>query len=230
MIQKKLAFAFIMFLTFMLGALSGVAANASNLIDIAAQINKGIQIIYEGRMQIFRSSTGEELYPITYDNTIYVPLRSVATMLGQTVQWDADETTIYLGRSECDPISYVSRGFNGNKYTWEIKEESELMDFSNGIVYNVWNGSMSSGDYTQTGVSIPEECSVLTFTAWAPQDAVVKLYARDHSVIYSFELQADTLTTKEIYVLGNDYLSIGADAPLAGASPFYLKVFEPQFE
>ena len=230
MLRKKLAFAFIMFLTFMLGALSGVAANASNLIDIAAQINKGIQIIYEGQQQIFRDSYGEEIFPITYNETIYIPLRSVATMLGQTVKWNGEENTIYLGANECEPISYASRGFNGNKYTWEIKESSELMDFSSGLIYHVWNGSMSSGDYTQTGVSIPEECETLAFTAWAPQDAVVKIYARDHSVIYSFSLEAETLTEKEITVVGHDYLSIGADAPVPGATPFHLKILEPQFK
>ena len=74
-----------------------LGANASTtLTAIQAYLNYGITIEYNGETQQMFDANGVRLYPITYNNSTYVPIRAVSNILGVNVDWDQATKTVIL--------------------------------------------------------------------------------------------------------------------------------------
>ena len=75
-----------------------IGANASSTLkQISAYLNYGISIRYKGEIQTLADANGNLVYPITYEGTTYLPVRSVANLLGIDVSWDQTTQTVLLG-------------------------------------------------------------------------------------------------------------------------------------
>lgn len=64
--------------------------------DIAAVLNYDITIKYDGEVQEMTDAAGNLVYPISYQDATYLPVRAIANMLGLEVRWDAADNTIWL--------------------------------------------------------------------------------------------------------------------------------------
>lgn len=71
---------------------AGVYAGA-NLEKISAYLNHSIGIKVDGVVY----NTGKKLTPITYQNTTYLPVRSIADVLDVPVQYDAKNNQVLIG-------------------------------------------------------------------------------------------------------------------------------------
>ena len=217
-------------------ALGGFVQANLNLTEISAHLNHGITIMFNGESQTLRDAHGTTLSPITFNGSTYVPIRAVSEIFGHAVEWEGDTQTIWLGARERQPISLLSLPFTGTNHSWEIRESSQLTvpgsdahaTFSNGLIFHVWNNTMSTGRGRQITFNIPHGYTTLTFTAHAPRDTRVSLFDGDNNVITSFYVTADSITSRTIDITGITSLAIGGNAVRAiVGNRYYLSIFEP---
>ncbi|NEW04915.1 hypothetical protein GK047_02640 [Paenibacillus sp. SYP-B3998] len=90
----------------------GVFAS-SGLEKIQAFLNHDIKFTVDGKAWTPTDSDGNELTPIIYDGSSYVPAKAVAEKMGGSVKWDASSQTIRLTTSSnksTDGVPYKDGG------------------------------------------------------------------------------------------------------------------------
>lgn len=74
-----------------------VGASAANIVkSIKAELRPDFEVVIDGKKQSFKNVNGEEVYPILYDGTTYLPVRAIGELMGKTVYWYQDEKRIEL--------------------------------------------------------------------------------------------------------------------------------------
>jgi len=213
--------------------LVATAAANGTLKEIVANINSGITIMYNGQAQDMTDATGAAVYPITYNGSTYVPIRAVSEILGEEVNWDGATSTITLGSVEKVPAEVTSLFTGGTKYSWKILESSDLIvdgsdapaTFSSGVAFDIWNGGYSFSG--ARGIKIPVDgYETLTFTVWSDIDAVAIIADENGDTITSFEVDKNSITSKEINISGYSTIMFGGDAQSVGANGI-IKFFDP---
>ena len=92
----------------LMGAFTLGTKAADTLEAISAYLNYGITVKYNGETQSMTDANGAPVYPITYNDTTYLPVRAISNMLGVSVDWDPDTQTVLLGGAENDAVKYAS--------------------------------------------------------------------------------------------------------------------------
>lgn len=92
---------------FILGLTTGVVLTGASLVlansQIQAILNDQINLKINGEIKTMSdATTGEREYPITYKDRTYIPLRSVATLLGMNVDYDDTTKTAIVNSKEYD--------------------------------------------------------------------------------------------------------------------------------
>ncbi|MBQ9314136.1 MAG: hypothetical protein IJ220_03925 [Clostridia bacterium] len=86
---------------FLLGLTTGIVLTGASLVmansQIQAILNDQIKVTLDGKVQEFKDETTSEVqYPITYHDRTYLPLRTVANLVGVDVDYDAESNTAIL--------------------------------------------------------------------------------------------------------------------------------------
>ena len=87
--------------SFFMGLTTGIAITGISMVMASSQIqallNDQIKVSLDGKVQEFRDETTNEVqYPITYLDRTYLPLRTVANLVGVDVDYDASTQTAIL--------------------------------------------------------------------------------------------------------------------------------------
>lgn len=122
-----LAIALALTSSFILGA-----SASSTLTAIKAYLNYGITIEYNGEAQKLFDANGVRLYPISYNDSTYVPIRAVSNILGVNVDWDQARQTVVLGTptdgvdliNKYLPYSYATISYGGYFHTQSTENKS----------------------------------------------------------------------------------------------------------
>ena len=89
---------------FVLGLATGLTVAGASMVvansQIQALLNNQIKVTLNGQVQEFKDETTNEIqYPITYHDRTYLPLRTVANLVGVGVDYDANSNTAMLSQS-----------------------------------------------------------------------------------------------------------------------------------
>lgn len=76
------------------------AVAASNNPIIQALLSQDIRIKVNGEYKEMCDINGNQVYPIAYNGSTYVPVRAVSTLLGVPVDLDNDTRTVILGEAK----------------------------------------------------------------------------------------------------------------------------------
>ena len=70
--------------------------------DVTVLLNKNILIEYNGEMKEFQNVNGVRVYPISYEGTTYLPIRSISSLLNSKIRWDGASNSIFLNDGDLD--------------------------------------------------------------------------------------------------------------------------------
>ncbi len=89
---------------FLIGLTTGLTIAGASFVlantTIQAILNNQVKVTLDGQNQVFRDETTNEIqYPITYQDRTYLPLRTIANLVGVGVDWDANTNTVILTSS-----------------------------------------------------------------------------------------------------------------------------------
>jgi len=76
-----------------------ITAAASTVTTIQAVLASYITIKYDGEVQTLRDANGDIVYPLSYRNTTYLPVRAISGILDLPIEWDEETSTILLGNT-----------------------------------------------------------------------------------------------------------------------------------
>lgn len=82
-----------------------IAANAAQNTNVTAQLSPGISIMVDGKERTFYNVSGQEVHPITYNGTTYLPIRAIGELMGKNVNWDQSTLTVTLGGQRTGSVS-----------------------------------------------------------------------------------------------------------------------------
>ena len=88
------------------GLLMGAVATTSAGMWVSAYKNDEVRVNLLGEIQTFTDAkTGEIMYPLTYNDRTYLPIRNIAEMLGLEVDYDDENKTVLMGIDNTVPES-----------------------------------------------------------------------------------------------------------------------------
>jgi hypothetical protein len=80
--------------------LSGATAFAAARTENITISFNGIRLVVNGTEVTPRDGAGNVVEPFIWNGTTYLPVRAIATALGQEVDWDGNTQTVYIGHRD----------------------------------------------------------------------------------------------------------------------------------
>ena len=78
----------------LLGPLTAVGRAVST---VTAQLRPDVAIVIDGSQRVFYNAAGQQVHPISYGGTTYLPLRAIGELMGKNVDWNGETKTASLG-------------------------------------------------------------------------------------------------------------------------------------
>ena len=82
-------------------AVSVFAAENENITPL---LNRDLKITYNGNFQTFTDVNGNIVYPLSYNDTTYLPVRAVSSLVNLPIAWDGANYTVVLGGDAEVPV------------------------------------------------------------------------------------------------------------------------------
>lgn len=145
--------------------------------EIKAILSQEVKVRYGGAVQVMKDGSGNVVYPIMYNGTTYLPIRSVSNMLDIPVNWEASTKTVILGTEEKAPKSILKFDGKTGNVTSKVTDKGSLTvegdlgavtTFNDGISYRLWNSDWSADYNNAYKAQIGGTYSKLSFDAYAP--------------------------------------------------------------
>ena len=146
--------------------------------NVQAQLRGDIEVRVDGKLQEFKTAQGEELEPLSYKGSTYLPLRSIGELMGKEVVWNAQTKVIDLnGTAQVLPEDITDADKIVNKEDNKDKEDNKVDETNK-----------------QTVVAIAEEISLLKIDI----NALTKenSYGKNLEMYNKYEVKMDQLDHK----------------------------------
>lgn len=214
--------------------LVGGAFAASNNETISALLNRDLKVVYNGAEQHMTDADGQAVYPISYNNTTYLPVRAISGMMGVPIEFNADDYSVNMGAESVQPKALVDLdNTGGTKHSTIIRDNAELMiqtadglqTYNTGIHWEVWNGSASAVPQFRIDFDV-RGYQTLSFTLWSDVNAKVFVYDQDENVFAQVEVPAGGTVTKT-YALDSSVTKLGFSANGPAGSKGTVKILDP---
>ena len=85
--------------------ISSSAVYAAAPAGISVYLRPDVTIKVGDQTKSFYDAKNELVYPIIYQGTTYLPVRAIAALMGENIEWDSKGKTIYIGRTLSDPTA-----------------------------------------------------------------------------------------------------------------------------
>ena len=85
--------------------LCGAAGAANTPYTVSAELSPNVPVRIGGIVQTFYNAQGNEVHPISYGGTTYVPIRAIGELMGKNVNWDAASQTATIGGVRTTPAT-----------------------------------------------------------------------------------------------------------------------------
>lgn len=199
------------------------ASASSTLTAISAYLNYGITIEYNGETQQMFDANGVRIYPISYNGSTYIPVRAVANIFGENVDWDQAAKKVILGTptdgvdliETIQPYTTHTTHYSAS-YTTVQRSKEQTVSVA-GISLNHWirlSGRTNTNDTDViTGYyNLGGKYGLLTFQAYSTQDTTLEIRGDDDVVLASIPLTASQVPkTYTVPLAGTTQMSFSAN-------------------
>lgn len=96
--QSKRFTALALALALVLSLTTGASAAQPKAEQVAASISYNITVEFNGEAKALSNVNGQQVYPVLYGGTTYVPIRAIGYLLGLKVDWDQATRTVLLDK------------------------------------------------------------------------------------------------------------------------------------
>ena len=76
--------------------LGSVARPARAIDSVTARLRPDYAIVIDGSRRIFYNAAGQQVHPISYNGTTYLPVRAIGELMGKNVDWKESTKTVTL--------------------------------------------------------------------------------------------------------------------------------------
>ena len=73
--------------------------------NVEVLLNKSLKVTFNNEIQEFKNVNGIKVYPISYEGTTYLPIRSISSLFKTAIKWDGETNSVLLGKGELDVTS-----------------------------------------------------------------------------------------------------------------------------
>lgn len=73
-----------------------IPVQAAGSTSVTALLRPDTAIVIDGETRTFYNANGEEVHPILYNGTNYLPIRAIGELMGKNVNWDQSTLTVTL--------------------------------------------------------------------------------------------------------------------------------------
>ncbi|MCD8391052.1 MAG: copper amine oxidase N-terminal domain-containing protein, partial [Firmicutes bacterium] len=64
--------------------------------SVTADLSPDFTIVVDGVERVFYNADGDEVHPIVYNGTTYLPLRAIGELMGKSVSWEDNTKTVKI--------------------------------------------------------------------------------------------------------------------------------------
>lgn len=173
------------------GAFTLVSQAASGLQEIKAYLNSGITLKLDGEAQVLTDASGVRTYPITYNGTTYLPIRSIGNLLGVEVNWDQATKSVLLGKSKGVDLIDTYKAYSLDEFCWQVQSADKKNEDISGIACSHWlkweMGAWNKGERA-ISFNLLGKHDTLTFSYYADNDLTLKVLGDNGSVLGEFAI------------------------------------------
>jgi hypothetical protein len=198
--------------------LVGMAAGAlasTQLQEIKAYLNGELKVRANGQIVSLKDGNGKTVLPITYNGTTYLPVRSVSSLLGVAVNYNAQAKEVVIGEQQAGvPIN--KEDFNNTLYS----KDSAQTTF-NGKDYGEVLYSVSGSNIKYTALSPLGKYTklILQFAATGQDVDAIEIKDIDKNTLLKKVGKISTsagIQTIEVSISGVSNISIDVTQPVDG--------------
>lgn len=212
---KKSSIALIVLVSVLSGAVIGVSG-ADTFQQITAELRSDFTVKYNGEVQVLADANGNQVYPITYNGSTYVPFRALGNMLDLDVGWDPDTKTVMYDTPPApalkgvDVIDKCSLYYSINATVIPSSRNQQIKIGGETVDHWIRMGvtSYSNGVSTKSNVvtfDLGGDFNTLTLRGSASYDTLVTVY-NNHtkdSVLGSFTIKAGEAPSDHAIYVGD---------------------------
>ena len=167
------------------------AAAAGGLQEIKAYLNSSITLKLDGEPQVLTDASGVRTYPITYNNTTYLPIGSIGKLLGVDVGWDQATQSVLLGKQPSG-VDLIDTYKNYQTFDWSAQYQTGDKDSIeiSGVNCSNWltlgRQKYHGDEKTVSGISfnLGGRHDTLTFSYYADHDVTLQVLGDNGAVLF----------------------------------------------
>jgi len=175
--------------------------SASKKSDLkSAYLREDVKVEYNRELLAFKDEKGNPVYPITYKDSTYLPIRAISGLMGEPIEWMSRAKTVYIGKTLTRPMKTIINN-----------HDSPYVEF-------IHPDLIEKGQNGNSGAAVTEDGNVIVLPGSGPRTVIAVREMKNIYVMYDF----NALTFKNekgeiIYPVnynGNNYLPLRAIAEL----------------
>jgi len=233
--KRKISIGLVLVLVFAVGFGTAIATTGDS--QITATLSRTITVAFNGEAQEFRDVNNNQVFPIVYQGTTYLPVRAVADLFGVPVDWDNATRTVLLGDAPGGAVPPAppapATGSLLDAGTWTTGGGARW-DMIQGAANVPGGAEFTSAARGRTGgfgvrtFTINEARDTLTFTATATtdrQDANVSVQIRNAAtdiVLFDEQVPVGSFNEFTVNLDGATQLQFRISGPVTGSNNIYL--------
>ncbi len=104
-------------------------AGAGAAAQVEAEVSPDVQIVIDGSARVFFNVNGQQLYPILYNGTTYLPVRAIGELMGKNVDWNESTKTVTLSGARATPAvsGTVEKDPAAKRVTVELRDDFTIV-------------------------------------------------------------------------------------------------------
>ncbi|WP_239618388.1 stalk domain-containing protein [Cohnella mopanensis] len=214
--MKKTSVILLLVITAMLSLSAGAFA-ASNLTEIKAYLNSGINFRLDGKPWRPLDDKGKEVLPITYNGTTYLPLRAIANAFNIPITWEGSTQTV--GMRESSNLTLYSKEVkvdNWSEKFYDVIDKKQLVfgnhQYDGAYAFTAENVGLGWYDGSPNlKLNFGKKYNNLHLIVYSPSSMKIRvLNGNNQQLAEETSLEADRVTELDVDLQGSQYALVSA--------------------